>query len=170
MKKILIALCLVFLLAGQVFAEPRIEYVTPPANEQVKGDGTAGRVMRVIYLSIENATDAAKIICTTGSRWNGDANGAVDNVAKGATTGVWTLSASGATLLLLNTGISGDAVAVISAEIYSNASRTALTVAGSVNGGIQLSFYNATSGAAVDLTTLVDTGAIYLNISYLTSA
>lgn len=137
----------------------------------ISGDGTAGRVLRALTITILNGTNASTVKCTTTSIWNGDANGVVDNIAKGATTGIYTLNAGGTTLTILNAGISGNAVAVLSAKITYNASAT-VTTSGveKTASGIDITLCNAATGAALDMTTLVDTGSLYLTITYLTTA
>lgn len=134
------------------------------------GDGTEGRVLRRIWLSIVNGTTASTIKCESGSRWNGDINSAQDNIGKGATVGVWNLVAAGDVLKLLDTGISGNLVSLVGCEILQNASGTNILVSATVNGGFQITFTNSTTAAGVDLTTLVDTGPIWLHLTYLTSA
>ena len=138
----------------------------------ILGDATAGRVLRQIYVNIEDGTDANTIKATTGSKWNGDANAVVDNIAKGATTGVWSLSANGAILILLNTGVSGDAVAIFADKISYNDTGTALPIlVTAISGGLSFTFLNATTGAVVDLTTYLTAGKLFqLYITYLTSA
>lgn len=137
----------------------------------ILGDTTDGRVLRLIDLRILNATDAAHVKCSTASIWNGDVNAEQDNIGKdGVTTGVWSLSADGSALTLLNTGISGDCVAVLSTDVWENDSTAVFFVRGLKNAnGFTLYFTNS-SGAAVDTTALVDTGGIYLYIFYVTSA
>lgn len=143
---------------------------TPPLNANVlKGDGTAGRVLRAIQVIIQNGTTGVSLKCTTTSLWNGDINGAQDDIAKNATTGVWSLSNNGLILTLLNTGISGDAVAVISSNLSANGTTSAFYWSVTVNSGIAISVSNS-SGTGLDLTTLVDTGAMYFDIAYLTTA
>jgi len=138
---------------------------------QILGDGTANRVMRVLIFIIENGTDAGTIKVTTQSRWNGDANAAQDNIGKSETEGVWNLNVGGNILTLFATGITGDAIAALSGILAYNASGTAITFNSFINSGnLLFVFYNATTGAVADLTTLVDTGSIWGNVTYLTSA
>jgi hypothetical protein len=125
-----------------------------------------------VYITIENATDAAHIKCTTTSRWNGDANAVQDNIGKDAVaTGVWSLNAGGTVLSWLGTGISGNPIAVLAAYTLDNFSGTALNIDSSITSTyIYMGFNNAATGTAVDLTTLVDTGTIYVEMLYLTTA
>jgi hypothetical protein len=159
-----------FTIAGGTASKTLTVSADADTKDIIKGDGTAGRVIRVALFVIDNGTNAATLKCSTQSRWNGDVNAETNNVAKDATTGVWTLNAGGNILTLLSTGITGDAVAVLSGQVIYNATATAITFNAYANGNnIVMVFYNATSGAAVDVTTLVDTGAIWGNITYITS-
>ena len=144
---------------------------TPPLNANVlKGDGTAGRVLRAIQITVDNGTDASTLKCTVTSLWNGDTVAETNNIGKGATTGVFSLSANGKDLRLLNTGITGDLVAVLSADIFYNVSGTALLSNASSNGGLFINMRDITTSAVQDLTVLVDTGGIAVKVFYVTSA
>jgi hypothetical protein len=148
-------------------------HVTTPASGNLVGSGaTAGAILRCMYVLIEDATEAAHIKCSTVSQWNGDANAAQDNIGKDAVdTGVWNLVATGRSLKLLDAGITGTLVGVLAAHLLINFSATALTVNPTiVSSALSLRFYNAATGADVDLTTLVDTGMIYVQVLYLTTA
>jgi hypothetical protein len=131
-----------------------------------------GGVLRRVYILIENGTSAAHIKCSSVSRWNGDANGAQDNIGKdGVATGVWSLNATGTVLSWLGTGISGNPITVLAAYTLDNFSGTAINIDSAVTAtAIYMGFNNAATGAAVDLTTLVDTGSIYVELLYMTTA
>jgi hypothetical protein len=142
-----------------------------PKTDTIKGDGVAGRVLRHSQLVIENGAGAATIKCTLTSKWNGDAIGATDNIGKGATTGNFTLAAAGNNLIIEKAGLAGDVIAVLNAIIAINASGTALMLDFyPVGTDIFLNFNIDLTGATPDLTTLVDTGAIFVEIVYMTSA
>jgi len=141
---------------------------TPPLNANVlKGDGTAGRVLRQSKLLIEDGTNANTIKCTLTSTWNGDVLAVVDNIAKGATTGGYTLNATGYLLTITNTIITGDAVALLFAGILVTSYNEALTINYSMSGGLILNFATLL-GADRDLTTY--TGVCYVNLVYVTTA
>ena len=144
-----------------------------PKTDTVKGDGTAGRVLRSTFVVIENATQEAKIKCSSGPSvgWVGDANAAQDNIGKdGVTTGVWSLDVAGDTVTLLDAGITGTIISVLMSSIIYNLSGTALQVNARIIGAnMVLDFLNSVGGA-VDLTTLVDTGQIQTRVLYVTSA
>jgi hypothetical protein len=138
-------------------------------NYSILGSVAYGNTLRSTRILIENGGDAAHIKCTSTAWFNGDTNVAQDNIGKDAIdTGVWNLDATGAILKLLNTGIVGDIVNSLACQISINYSGTALCVYPTVASGLSMNFTNATTGAAVDLTTLVDTGPIYVLAAYIT--
>lgn len=141
-----------------------------PKTDTIKGDGTAGRVLRISHIIIDNGTTGVGLKCTTTSVWNGDANSEQDNIAKGATTGVWTLSANGTSLTLLNTGLQGDCVAVLGYFFVDQRCGTDITFVALASSGLFLICRQALGGVGLDLTTLVDTGVIAFYVVYLTSA
>lgn len=137
----------------------------------LKGDGTDGRVVRSSKLVIDNGTNASTLKCTLTSNFNGDAIAETDNIAKDATTGNYTLDSDGYVLLIEAAGLTGNAVKVLNVSILSNASGTALTCDFTVTSSdISLHFKNATDATSQDLTSLVDTGAISVMITYITTA
>jgi len=137
----------------------------------ISGDGTKGRVLRLITLTIDDGTEATKLKCTIASVWNGDTQAETDNIAKDATTGNFTLNAAGTGLTIEAATLTGNAVAVLAANLYLNLSTTALDPHVTVTSNdIVIVGYGSADGLAKDLTTLVDTGAIKINILYLTDA
>jgi hypothetical protein len=125
---------------------------------------------RIMSITIDDGSDAAHIKCTSASVYRGDANAEQDNIGKDyVITGVWQLNIGGDNLLLVDNGIAGDLVAVLSVQVVTNLSATAINVKGVLTAHrMHLTFTNAATGAAVDLTTLVDTGAITLMVTYIT--
>jgi len=142
--------------------------VYPP----ITGDSTAGRVMRQILLTIENASAAGKIKCTCASMWNGDAISAIDDITDTvAKSGfLWVSAGNGDLLTIQPSVLSGQVVSVLSANIVANVSGTHLLCYGYTEAlsGIILSITSPPSGAAINIGTLVDTGSIYIAITYLT--
>jgi len=125
---------------------------------------------RTMTLLIDDASEAAHVKCSTASVWRGKTNAAQDDIGPDdVDTGVWNMTSAGggSVLYLLSTGITGSLVAILSAEIITNNSATAVNVAVSIATHMIFTFTNAASGAAVDLTTLVDTGTITLTITYI---
>lgn len=142
-----------------------------PKTDIIKGDGTAGRVLRLITVAVQNGTNAGTIKVKSLNVWNGDAIAEEDNLAKGGDTGVFALNAGGFGLYINTAGISGDPIAILSCVFRFNYTGSELLVDGFVEGAnIRLNFFNRTSGLDADLTVLVDTGIFYFYILYLTSA
>jgi hypothetical protein len=145
-------------------------YLGALATHPIGGDGTAGRVMRGIRLQVNDGTNAATLKCLTISMWNGDAISEVDNIAKGATTGDFTLAAAGDELKIEASGLTGNCLYALGTS-RSNASNTDFTVdCSAVINDIVLLVRNATTGVALDMTTLVDTGNFLIHIFYVTDA
>lgn len=140
-------------------------------KDALSGDGVAGRILRQFRLNILNGTNASTIKVDAAALFNGDTIPQENNLAAGGNTGNFALSANGSVLTINATGVAGDFVAVLSITIYENDSQTLIAIASDITGtNAMLSFTNASTGAPVNLTTLVDTGGIYLKITYLTSA
>ena len=140
-------------------------------GKAVLGDGTAGRKLRQVQLLLENGTNAATLKCTVSSLWNGDAIGVTDNVAKGATTGHFTLNAAGSQLDIEAAGLSGNCL-MAQGSIAWNAGGTDLcaNIYDSGANDIRIIITNSTTAVSLDMTTLVDTGTMAFNILYITDA
>ena len=141
-------------------------------NYVLEGDTTAGRVLRLSRLTIEDATVASKIKCTLASLWNGDAIAVTDNIGKGTTVGNFTLDAAGTVLTIESTGLSTACVAILSSQIVRNASNITHPFCDAVvsSNDIQLTFRQSQEIAVLDLTNMVDTGQINIILAYITSA
>ena len=138
----------------------------------IKGDGTAGRVLRQLRVVLEDGTEASHIKASTENWWNGDANNPQDNIGKdGVNTGVWNLDATGSKLQLLDSGISGTLIAILSVDVVLNYTATAFRVNYQVSStNMYLDFRDTITSTARDLTLLLDTGKIVIVITYVTSA
>ena len=143
-----------------------------PKTDVIKGDGTAGRVERLLNLEILNGTNASTVKCQTYNQWNGDVVAQADNIPKGGSSGAFSLSADGKTLIIADSAISGDTIAVLIAHIVINQTTTAFNVDVSVLSGIRLQFTTDPNGSDIDLASIIDTGGgtIYIHILYITSA
>ena len=135
---------------------------------QIDGDGTVGRVLRRIRLNIEDGTNANTIKCNVIDIWNGDTIAVTDNIVKNGTTGDFTLSANGNLLKIESTGLTGNAIMSFGTPYFIFSS--AFVTVYSLEGDIINSFYNLSTGALVDLTALVDTGAVGVDVLYMTDA
>lgn len=139
-------------------------------QDAVRGDGTKGRKLRVIQVIIANGSNASTLKCTVVDKWNGDTIAETDNVAKGATTGNFTLDATGQNLKIEAAGLSGNVLMALGV-IHLNESGVALNVSiVAISNDIQMTARHTTTGAAQDMTVLVDTGTFSLNILYITDA
>lgn len=135
------------------------------------GDATTGRILKQAQITIDNGTNANTLKCTVASIWNGDAIGETDNVAKGATTGNFTLDAAGEYLIIEASGLTGNII-MAQGVLSSNPSGTGATLDLKVDtNDIKLALRNSTASTLLDLTALVDVGApIEIYVLYLTSA
>ncbi len=136
----------------------------------IQGDATKGRHFRGTFILIENGTDGVSLKCTVTSRWNGDTIAITDNIAKNATTGDFTLDATGIELKIEASGLTGNCLYCIG-NLFANFTTTDLTVQvqPTVN-DILIRLTNISAGNNLDITTLVDTGSIYVDILYITDA
>jgi len=137
--------------------------------DQVRGDGTVGRVLRHSYLNITDGTNANTIKCELQSRWNGDYIATTDNISKGATTGNFTLNAGGNNLIIETTGITGDCLTAFGQVNYNGSGTAIISNLRGLSNDIYILFYNAATGANVDLTALVDVGSIEVCVKYITT-
>jgi len=145
-------------------------YVGALTTHPIGGDGTAGRIRRQIKLLIANGTNASTLKCTIIARWNGDTIAETDNIAKDATTGNFTLDANGKVLLVEASGLAGNCVSAFG-FITRNASGTDLNAEiFAISNDIRIAVFNSTADASLDMTVLVDTGAICAEILYVTDA
>lgn len=145
-------------------------YVAGLTTHPLGADGTAGRIPRGIRLTIKDGTNAATLKCSTGSRWNGDVIAETDNIAKDATTGNFSLNAAGTMLTIENSGLSGNVFYAIS-NINNTDCGTIITTNGAAFGNdIILYLPTIPTGVANDITTLVNTGDIVVEIFYITDA
>lgn len=128
------------------------------------GDGTAGRVLRIAWLTLADGTNANTLKVTLASEWNGDVIAETDNVAKDATTGSFALNAAG-TALTINLGDVLGAFGVITSGIANNV-YTAQLAQNSNNINVRIK-----AGATnQDLTVLADSDTYIISVIYVTSA
>jgi len=145
-------------------------YLGALTTHPISGDGTAGRILRGIYLAMEDGTNANTLKCSVTSFWNGDNIAVTDNIAKDTTTGHFRLDSTGKFFYIKNTGLSGNCVYAIGV-LARNQTGTAATcdVYPSAN-DIVVRLRNNTTDAALDFTILVDSGFIRIYIFYITDA
>ena len=132
-------------------------------------DGEPGRVFRVSRLVIENGTDPNTIKCEIDSQFNGHDVAQQDNIAKGATTGVWTLSSNGLFLDILQIHL-GGVVLYARALFGNNASLTNVMPSGGTSIKSVRIIPRATGDQAThDWTAICDDGKIVVDIIYITA-
>lgn len=138
-------------------------------NDALKTDGTAGRVYRACYIRIQDGTNANTIKCTVFNRFNGDTFSETDNIGKGDTSNNFNLSANGQQIYLKAAGLSGNALHAMGCLIYAiiGVAAPACQVKANTN-DIRINMTNPVDGSGYDLTSLVDTGDIYIDYFYIT--
>lgn len=137
----------------------------------VLGDSTAGRVIRRVWLEIEDGTDANTIAIELVGRWNGDSVARVDNIAKGDSGTYFELSANGENLWLKPSCFSGDVVSCLAGTIHRSSLSTAITIrVRQVSLGIYITICNASTGANLDMSTIPTGKYCYATLVYITTA
>lgn len=150
--------------------------ITTNSNYPIEGLSTGRSVRRTLELTIENGSNANTLKLTTYSRYNHTAISVVDNVAKNATTGGYTLSSGGDLLTIENSILEGTVIAVGTATIKRIDYATPVVVqVGEAGGDIaNISFLTfAVPGVYQDMTTIVDGGGFAtfaIIIDYWTSS
>lgn len=139
-------------------------------QDAIRGDTTKGRKFRAIDLTIDNGTNDATLKCTVNSVFNGNTIAETDNIAKNATTGDFSLNNLGTILTIEASGLTGNCVCAIGVIRRNNSTTPADAGVTVTSNDIRIIASNAATGDALDLTDLVDTGALYWYILYITSA
>ena len=138
---------------------------------QLQGDGTAGRVVRMCDLHLANGTDPGTLQATLYNRWNGDAVSSTDNIGKGYVGTNFRLDNVGIVFTIRDAAITGTVLAVFEGLKY-NASGVNVVVYDGIGTtesyGIDVTFIDL-SAACQDITALVDTGNLTVKILYITS-
>lgn len=134
------------------------------------GDGTAGRILRLIELYITDGSNVATLKCQVVDKWNGDVIGITDNITKGVTTGHFTLSADGKSLTIEASGLTGNSLGALGFLNYNSTGTDYRMYVLASAGNIAMNVKNPITGANQDITTVVDTGFIYVIILYVTDA
>lgn len=132
------------------------------------GDGNASKI-RSSRLVIANGSGAATITITMTSNYNGDTSATTADIAKGATVGIFTLSADGTNI---NLNVTGECIGIISSDVVWNGSTSpANTNASDTGSNMGITVYYDNGGGGVDLSGAVDTGTgvIYIDVVYVTS-
>ncbi len=134
----------------------------------IQADGLLGRTLRHSYLDITDGS-VTGIGVQLVSRWNGNSAGPVVNIEKGGSSGGFSLDASGGVVTIDDTNISGDAVTVMT-NISINGTSVAVVVQPSISSGDIVLSFTSLLGVAVDLSLLVNTGNLRIDLLYIASA
>lgn len=133
----------------------------------INGDLSAGLVLRRANLVIQPGTAANTLKAELLNIWNGDVIASTDNIGKGATVGNFSLSADGFTLSILNSGITGVPVAVLSTELQNYTATALFSPINEVSGtSITYGVKGDVSGTSKDMTALG--GFSVISFTYLT--
>ena len=133
-------------------------------------NGSTKQYLRIINLTIEDGTLASSIKVTGASVCNGDAIEAEDSIQRDDSATYVSLDVNGNILTIDNSGLSGNCLFVLSAEIYRNAGGNFPYIDGEASSNnIQLTFRN-NDDSAYDLPNHVDVGSIYARVAYITDA
>lgn len=141
-----------------------INGVTPPVDA-LKSNGTAGRVMRMSDVLVQDGADANTIKVEMRQVWNGNTIAEQNNLAKGGSVAdKFSLDASGTELKILDASITGTVLACLAGDLANTSNIAALTwwrirVSGS---DISVLFSH-------DITTFT-TGHLAASFQYITSA
>jgi len=137
----------------------------------IETDRTQGLVLRHSSVVIVDGTNANTLKCTVASLWNGDTVAETDNIAKDATTGNFSLSADGSALTIEAAGLEGNVIASLAINLYDNNSTSDLLVQHvAISNDLVITVRTSADGAVADMTSLVDTGGLYIDVLYLTDA
>jgi len=152
-------------------------YVDDTSGNAIIGDATSGRVLRNLTILIANG-GVGNSIDVTGGRgptavefWNASNIAIEEDLDEDETLTRFGLSIDGSRLTVLAAGLDGNAVAGLSAIVTSNLSTVDLNSVVLASGNnLFINFRNSDTGATADLRDLVNTGLIYVNITYLTAS
>jgi len=138
-------------------------------NDALKTDGTGGRVLRYGFLKIEEGTNPNTLKCTFSSWWNADTIAETDNIAKGATTGAFTLNANGQILEIENTGLSGIVKMAMGSLARNDSSASFNAGVDNYDNNIRV-VLTSDPGGNIDITSLTITTYIDIRVLYMTDA
>jgi len=128
----------------------------------------AGKVIRLATFYVSDGTNAGTIKCQQFSIWNADAIAEVDNIGKGATVGVFSLSADGQKLVVDAAGFSGNIKFCI-LDIYKCSAQTVPSIYPEKYGNsIRYHFYDHDTGAGIDISAEIGTGELRCVLAYIT--
>ena len=133
-------------------------------------DGVAGRVFRQVYFYISDGTNVLTIKCQAFAIWNGDTIAEVDNIGKGATVGVFSLSADGQKLTIDASAFSGNIKLAIFTIARSSAQTNPYVYPEKSGNNLKLHFYEFGTATGIDITGEIGVGQIRALLTYITDA
>jgi len=136
----------------------------------IRGATSADAHLRYGTLYLDDAVDATKLKASFTSLYNGDTVTLTDNIAKGATTGYYTLNAAGTELTIEAAGLSGNTLMAMGVLAPNDSGADLVAKIYHENNDIVVIMYDELADTKQDMTVLVDTGAMYVQILYLTDA
>lgn len=146
-------------------------HVSRQMRRRIVGDGTRNVNLRKIGLAIDDGTNANTIKYKVFKAWNATETDWVDNVAKGNDAANHSLSTDGVTFTLKNAILGGTCIMSMagSARVNRTLAGGQLNAWTAVNTseGIEVKWKIDATGQ--DLTVVVDTGSVWMDILYLTS-
>lgn len=133
-------------------------------------DALPGRVLRKSVVTISDGSNSDTIAVDVVARFNGIDLVKQDNIGKGHNGLYLQLSSDGHELIFKENVFPGQAVSVFSSTISINFRGVVLSLDGWCTGGeAHLAFFNASSGAAYDLTSLLSGRNIHAAFLIITS-
>ena len=140
----------------------------------ISGDGTAGRVLRILRLDIAYHATASSVGVYTTSVWNGDAidsSASPHELTKSDGDTNWALNAGGTALTIEAAGLSGNAIFAYAVISYNKGGETDVYVSPAITSNdIVLTFYSGSAGGTYDLSALESGESIIVDIIYITNA
>ena len=143
--------------------------LTTNSNYVVEGEPGQRAIFRGFRLSIADGTNANTLKASMDFNWNSTDEVTTDNVAKGATTGNYTLSADGLDLTIDSGALDGTVDEVFMASMDANNSGTYYTFNSFQLGGEIVVRLLTVSGVMTDITAVVDAGTVRGKIVIVTT-
>lgn len=139
-----------------------IDAAVTASGDAVLGDGTSGLTIRCARLLIEDGTNANTAKITMTAMWNGDSISVTDNIPKSGSSGDYSLDATGTSLTISSSAITGNCITVLSTEFISGAVGAQGMYGQGVSNDLNIIFQS-------DITSLVDVSSFGVFITYVTA-
>lgn len=139
------------------------------SQAMVLGDTTAGRVLRMMFVTMIDGTTGVSVKAKTLQEWNGDVIDYEDNLAKGGSTTSFELSAAGDIFTIKGTVLSGTPLGAM-VFLRSTPTTDLVTVVGSMSSDDIVITPQNGAGVTQDWTDIVDSGTVGIGVLYITDA